>query len=261
MKPLKAIALVFIVISINISAMSPREIENRLREAFINFNLTDPIPKIITPKKSTALWTHKDNQCDLSPDATGDKDLCTFTAHWLAASIKNETVNRARTAFNAGAAGTFALLLPGLFLAEDNSLRAYAALTAVGLTAVNAPEKLAHWIRTICDRESFSLASAKLFEKEKYAELLSYFAHLQIFDHTPLSYDEKSLLMKAAASKKSALFCVLTMNRKTSPKSITASLQRQSKSLTPSKTIELTEEAFKNWDSGFFPLSLNSTKI
>jgi hypothetical protein len=240
--------------------MKPREIEDRLREAFTNFNLTNPPPNVTTPKESTLLWNNNDNLCELSPDVTTDADLCTFATHWLVASIKNGTAARVKTAFNAGAAGAFALLLPGLFLAQDNSLRAYAALTVLGLTAVNAPVKLAEWIKTRCDKESFSLASAKLFEKEKYAALLSYFTHLQMQDHTPLSYDEKSLLMQKVASNNNAQL-YYAVSQKASTNTISTSLQRKRKDLTPSKTVEINQELFKNYELGRFPLSLKSIKI
>lgn len=261
MKSLKAFALIVIVISsIDTFAMKPREIQDILQEAFTNFSLTDSVLAITTPKESTALWDYQDGQCDLTRDATTDKDLCAFAAHWLAASIKNGTVARVRTAFNAGAAGTFALLIPGLFIAQDNSLRVYAALTALGLTFVNAPAKVAQWMRSRCDRESFCLASATLFEKEKYAALLSYFTHLQLHDHTPLSYDEKSLLLQKVVSNNNAQFNYIVC-RNTSLKTISTSLKKDRKELTVNITRKLSEKEVKNYEAGYFPLSLNSAKI
>lgn len=231
----------FIIHSIPISSMKPRDIEDRLREAFSNFNLTDPVPTVTTPKESTSLWSYKNNHCDLSPDATTDKDLCTFTAHWLAASIKNRTEQQVQKSFNAAALGTFALFFPSLFVSEaSDKLRASTAGLAFILTGLNVPEKVACWVRNECTKESFFLACDRLFETEKYAALVAYFSHLQINSHTPLSYKEKQTLINQAATNKKAQF-----QCKIGQASVVTSLKKLSKELTPSKTLAVSEETFK----------------
>lgn len=219
--------------------MGQRDIEAAFREAFKNFGVKEPIPTNVTPEQSIELWSATDVKCTLSSDATTNKDLCAFATHWLAASIKNETIARVKNTFNAAAAGTFALMLPGLFLAEDSKLRVYAALAALGLTAVNAPKRLADWVKTKCDEESFGLASAKLFEKEKYTALFAYFTHLQIHQHLPLSYSKKDQIIRTIADENKAQFACQVGER-----DIVTILKKHGQDFIHSKTISIKKKLY-----------------
>lgn len=219
--------------------MGQRDIEAAFREAFKHFNLTEPIPTNVTPEESAVLWSTTDGKCTLSSDATSNKDLCAFATHWLAASIKNETIERVKNTLKAAHAGTFALLLPGLFLVEDSKLRVYAALAALGLTAVNAPKRLADWVKTKCDEESFGLASAKLFEKEKYTALFAYFTHLQIHRHLPLPYSTKDQIIRSIACENSAQF-----GCKIGAKDILTALEKHGQDFIHSKITSITKELY-----------------
>lgn len=187
--------------------MGQRDIEAAFREAFKNFNVTEPIPTNVTPEQSTVLWSISDGKCTLSADATTNKDLCAFATHWLAASIKTRTEQQIQKSFNATAVGIFALLFPSLFVPEaSDKLRASTAGLAFILTALNVPEKVARWVRNECNKESFGLATEKLFEKERYTALLAYFTHLQIHPHLPLPYCTKEHMIRAIAEENKAQF-------------------------------------------------------
>ncbi len=223
----------------SVICMGQRDIEAAFREAFKHFNLTEPIPTNVTPQESAVLWSATDGKCALSSDATSNKDLCAFATHWLAASIKNDTITRIKNTLNTAHAGTFALLLPGLFLAQDSSVRAWAALAALGLTAVNAPKRLANWVKTKCDEESFGLASAKLFEKERYTALLAYFSYLQINQHKPLPYDTKDNCLRSIAAKNKVEFACQIGTRE-----VKTSLKKQGQNFIHTQTTSIKNELY-----------------
>lgn len=240
MKQLKYLLYYFCMIPItSVVSMGQRDIEAAFREAFKNFNITEPIPTNVTPEQSTVLWSTTEGKCTLSSDATTNKDLCAFATHWLAASIKNETIARVKNTLNATTAGIFALMLPGLFLAEDSKLRVYAALATLGLTAVNAPKRLADWVKTKCDEESFGLAGAKLFEKERYTALFAYFTHLQIHQHLPLPYSTKDQIIRTIAAENKAQF-----GCKIGAKDIVTILEKQGQDFIHNKTTSIKEEFY-----------------
>lgn len=225
--------------------MGQRDIEAAFREAFKNFNVTEPIPTNVTPEQSTVLWSTTDGKCTLASDATTNKDLCAFATHWLAASIKTRTEQQVQKSFNAAALGTFALFFPSLFVSEaSDKLRASTAGLAFILTALNVPEKVARWVRNECNKESFGLASAKLFEKERYTALLAYFTHLQIHQHLPLPYSTKDQIIRAIADENKAQFACQVGER-----DIVTILKKHGQDFIHSKTTSIKKELYNRMPS------------